>query len=637
MYAKKHTSFYDAIALTLLEIARTMKPRIFISAVSAEFLELRKQVALILSGLGYEPVVQDTFSTSPGELREMLKTKIDSCDGLIQIVGNAYGYEPPIPDPEFGRCSFTQFEYFYAKQQKKEIWVIHAHQACSTSAEESQLDLPDPEMNLSNEEAAAYQKERRDLQIAYRRRLEAEGQIVHAVDSDDGLALKLNSLKDDLARLTIAFKSWQKWVAGTLAIVVLMLIAGGVYFAATMKEHQEGIDQIATEVKKPNKEWDIEDYRAGLMKVARRTHAEDLKKVDAIKDWEKRLKGKKRAEEKHAKRQEQVEAAVKAAQEGYLSGNVSKTTLEFNRIVGDQGLDEALKYYERIGKKDERRDVEALVRNQQNKLKIKLTAALAAANGYYLKGNLNNTVERCEFILNYHPGWNEVWHLGYLAHADITDHLFVSRGPQAARPHAEKSHYYAILYAIHARKNTTAQRGLSISYSILGDILLKEGSLTDARSQYEQSLKILKELAAADKTNVGAQRDLSVLYERLGNIFLQEGKLTEARSQYEQSLKIHKELAAADKTDAGDQRGLSISYNNLGDILLQEGNLTEARSQYEQSLKIDKELVAADKTNASAQRELSISYSKLGDIFLKEENLTEARSQYEQSLKIDKE
>ena len=92
------------------------KPRVFVSAVSSEFGQTRQDVANILTRLGFEPVLQDVFGTEAGDLRQMLREKIDACDGLIQIVGQAYGFEPPSPDEEFGRVSYTQFEYLYARR-----------------------------------------------------------------------------------------------------------------------------------------------------------------------------------------------------------------------------------------------------------------------------------------------------------------------------------------------------------------------------------------------------------------------------------------------------------------------------------------------------------------------------------------
>ena len=72
-----------------------MKPLIFISSVSRELRTARQLVANTLHALGYEPVWQDIFETSPDDLREMLRKKIDSCSAVLQIVGHAYGAEPP--------------------------------------------------------------------------------------------------------------------------------------------------------------------------------------------------------------------------------------------------------------------------------------------------------------------------------------------------------------------------------------------------------------------------------------------------------------------------------------------------------------------------------------------------------------
>jgi hypothetical protein len=39
--------------------------------------------------------------------------------GLIQIVGQGYGAEPPMVDANYGRVSYTQFEFLYAREKKK--------------------------------------------------------------------------------------------------------------------------------------------------------------------------------------------------------------------------------------------------------------------------------------------------------------------------------------------------------------------------------------------------------------------------------------------------------------------------------------------------------------------------------------
>ena len=71
------------------------QPSVFISCVSPEFRQTRSRVAAILTRLGYTPVIQEIFGTEPGDLRQVLRDKIDACEGLIQIVGQGYAMSSP--------------------------------------------------------------------------------------------------------------------------------------------------------------------------------------------------------------------------------------------------------------------------------------------------------------------------------------------------------------------------------------------------------------------------------------------------------------------------------------------------------------------------------------------------------------
>ena len=103
-----------------------MKPRIFVSAVSRELKTARQLVANTLLALGYEPVWQDIFETSSEDIRPMLCRQIDSCFAVIQIVGDAFGMEPPTEDEKFGRVSYTQFEAKYAESIGKKVYYLIA-------------------------------------------------------------------------------------------------------------------------------------------------------------------------------------------------------------------------------------------------------------------------------------------------------------------------------------------------------------------------------------------------------------------------------------------------------------------------------------------------------------------------------
>src|SRR5271168_2648809 len=154
-----------------------MKPRIFISAVTSELGQTRQLAANVLTRLGYDPVWQDIFGMEAGDLREMLRNKIDDCNGLVHLVGHAYGAEPPEPDPEFGRVSYTQYELLYARSREGlKTWIVFAEDGYPPDRPLAELDLP-PESAPSDApppdsspsaptppNPAGYQAERRALQ-----------------------------------------------------------------------------------------------------------------------------------------------------------------------------------------------------------------------------------------------------------------------------------------------------------------------------------------------------------------------------------------------------------------------------------------------------------------------------------------
>lgn len=100
------------------------RPRIFISAVSKELCTARQLIANTLTFLGYEPVWQEIFGTEHGDVRDMLRRKIDSCEGLIQLVGQCFGFSPTDPQSDAHAISYTQFELVYARDRKKRLLMI---------------------------------------------------------------------------------------------------------------------------------------------------------------------------------------------------------------------------------------------------------------------------------------------------------------------------------------------------------------------------------------------------------------------------------------------------------------------------------------------------------------------------------
>ena len=82
--------------------------------------------------------------------------------------------------------------------------------------------------------------------------------------------------------------------------------------------------------------------------------------------------------------------------------------------------------------------------------------------------------------------------------------------------------------------------------SEFGDTYQTLGDLEQALKAYRDSLAIAERLAAADRSDSEWQRDLSISYEVVGDVLVAQGKLDEALKAYRDSLAIRERLAAAD-------------------------------------------------------------------------------------------
>jgi hypothetical protein len=174
------------------------RPRLFLSAVSEELRSARQAVAVTVRTLGFDPVSQDDFPTGYGKLRQWLRDQIESCEGLIQLVGHGYGAEPLEVDPDYGRVSYTQFEFLYAGRQGKKTLIIVIGDGCRRDKPIDQLDLPREPGHL---DLAAYQAERRKLQQDYIDRLLRENHLRYTANNDTELQNIVLRLRDELGEL----------------------------------------------------------------------------------------------------------------------------------------------------------------------------------------------------------------------------------------------------------------------------------------------------------------------------------------------------------------------------------------------------------------------------------------------------
>jgi tetratricopeptide (TPR) repeat protein len=220
-------------------------PLIFISSVSRELRSGRQLAANTLSFLGYQPIWQDVFGTETGDLRAMLRQQIDQCKGVLQIIGNCYGAEPPTPDPEFGRVSYTQYEALYARKRGKKVWYLFIDETFPVDSCEGE-----PE-------------ELRALQAAYRRRLQSDAHLFHPLTTREGLEASVLKLRGDLVRLRRGVKQW----AAGVAILLVISVGLGIWLLYSQRETTRQVAEAQKAVVTMSQE--MTKLREGILKYPR--------------------------------------------------------------------------------------------------------------------------------------------------------------------------------------------------------------------------------------------------------------------------------------------------------------------------------------------------------------------------------
>jgi tetratricopeptide (TPR) repeat protein len=220
-------------------------PLIFISAVSRELRSGRQLAANTLTFLGYQPIWQDIFGTETGDLRGMLRQQIDQCKGVLQIVGKCYGAEPPEPDPEFGRVSYTQYEALYARKRGKKVWYLFIDETFPVDVCEGE-----PE-------------ELRALQAAYRQRLQSDAHLFHPLTSREGLEASVLKLRGDLTRLRRGVKQW----AAGVAILLLISVGLGLWLLYNQRETTKRV--VEAQQAMVNMSSEMTKLREGILKYPR--------------------------------------------------------------------------------------------------------------------------------------------------------------------------------------------------------------------------------------------------------------------------------------------------------------------------------------------------------------------------------
>lgn len=578
------------------------QPSVFISCVTSEFGQTRSRVADILSRLGFLPVKQEIFGTEAGDLRQVLRDKIDRCEGLIQIIGQGYGAEPPTVDTEFGRVSYTQFEYLYARSRGKKTWLIFAGDGCTRDNPVHSLDLP---WDQNNPAPQAYQAERRALQAEYRKQREQDGHLYHPAQGDADLLLKVEQLKNELEHLRKAEAEWRKKVSRALVALfaLLAVIAVGIWWKG------DDFLRLAYRDTKPTQSR----IREHLIEKEEQTHKAELRAIEQIPNPEKRQRVLAEAVQQHEVRLARIKSLAENFESLDANSPATLVTEELYGILTAKGEAAGLKFMmplkagilERVKGRPPTDHVE----NRADLYPLVITALLQASINDWQAAEA-----MFDEIAEFEPDWGDALYFRFWFFTACGEDSATRKEWDVAETAFGKARK-TVEHAIELEPDSgQPKRDLAYVLSDIGDMYMRQNKDDESRKAYQEALKISKELAETNHVNEAWPREVSFIMNRLGDLSMHQEKYKEAEGLYTESLRIAEKVAANDRSSTGAQYDLAYTLLQLGESYLRQEKYEQAHKYIKDAYQVAHKLVQANPRDRFLQAQLALALGKLGEL-----------------------
>jgi len=182
--------------------------------------------------------------------------------------------------------------------------------------------------------------------------------------------------------------------------------------------------------------------------------------------------------------------------------------------------------------------------------------------------------------------------------------------------------------------NELYQRTLAVRHNHLGAALAIQGDTNGALAEYRQDLAISSRVAAAAPNDAHKLRDLSVTHEKIADELDTQGHMNEALAEYRASLELSEQIARLAPSDNA-QRDLSVAHQRIGDSLAGHGDIKSGLAEYQLSRTIRAQLATKDPTNTDWQRDLAAIDNSLGELQMTIGDFTASMTALENSLVIN--
>jgi len=172
------------------------------------------------------PIVQDDFPPDYKSVRDMLRTKIQTCNAVVHLAGFYYGAEPQpvIPGPD--RRSFTQMEYEIAMELKLPCYVF-------LCGKDFPFDKHDPEP-----------EDKQKLQLDHRERLLKRDELFYEFASPEELANRTRELQlsvEGLRKELVKERGRRRLAMIAAASALVIAVVGGTFLLGRQQEQAKVI------------------------------------------------------------------------------------------------------------------------------------------------------------------------------------------------------------------------------------------------------------------------------------------------------------------------------------------------------------------------------------------------------------
>jgi len=203
--------------------------RIFLSAGSGQFVNVRERVARELRMRGYAVTLQEEMGLSGMTLLENLKRLVEECDCVVALIGDAYGAEPePATVP---RRSYSQWEYAFGRGTRLNGEDAAAKRIFPFLAGKDYLEKHPVDES----------EEKQELQREFLRELKASNQHYGQFANEEELLRKVHGCKFEGGRRGL------NGCAVNISIVVALLATAALVTQVLMKRGGENTPHAGTE------------------------------------------------------------------------------------------------------------------------------------------------------------------------------------------------------------------------------------------------------------------------------------------------------------------------------------------------------------------------------------------------------